>query len=300
MAAALPVLRRGSSLGSPANWHTPVFAPVAESPADERELLERMFSLPVRSIDLFLLDGCAGRAAEAARAAGRSVVGRSVMRSPYIPLSDGWEAYERTLSKTRRKGIRRRLRRLRELGHLTVHVESGSEQLPALLAEAFAVEASGWKGRRGTAIRSQPETERFYTDLANWAAERGWLRLAFLRLNGRAVATELALEHGGTWYSLKAGYDEALRAEAPGVLLLYETLRRAFESGLERFELLGQADQFKLDWTKSYDERSWLRAFARSPGGRAEEAGVRGRELARALLKSPRRRGGRVDAGRPS
>src|SRR5207247_10269646 len=69
----------------------------------------------------------------------------------------------------------------------TLEVVDGSERLDELLEEGFRVEASGWKSRAGTAIASRPDTRRFYTDVARWASDRGWLRLAFLRLGGRAL-----------------------------------------------------------------------------------------------------------------
>ena len=79
------------------------------------------------------------------------------------------------------------------------------------------MEGSGWKTR--TAIASRPDTRRFYRDVARWAAGRGWLRLGFLRLDGRALAFDFCLEHAGTHYLLKTGFDPAFRAYGPGMLM---------------------------------------------------------------------------------
>lgn len=297
LAGVIPLRRSGRSLLSPANWHSPVFGPVAESPEAERELLRRTFALPVRSVDLRLLDASGGtlaRALAAAREAGRLVLSRPLTRSPFVTLDGDWDAYERGLSRNRRKGVRRRLQGLDAQGAVSFEVANGETRLDALLEEAFAVEASGWKGERGTAMASRSHTRRFYADLARWAARRGWLRLAFLRLDGRPLAFDLAFEHAGTWYSLKAGYELEYRRYAPGVLLTYETLRHAFASGLRRFELLGDVDEFKLGWTRAERvlERAWMRAFATSSAGRAEATLFHARERARPIARRIRERTG--------
>ena len=52
---------------------------------------------------------------------------------------------------------------------------------------------------------------RFYTRLSSWAETEGWLRLAFLTLDGRPIAGDLALESAGVHYVLAADYDDAAR-----------------------------------------------------------------------------------------
>ena len=131
----------------------------------------------------------------AASDAGRAAIDRQVAIQPYVTLKDDSEAYTAGLPRKQRKEIGRR-RRLEAEGELTVHFEDGSERLDELLREGFAIEGSGWKAERGSAIASQPETHAFYTDVARWAAARGWLRLAFLRLDGRALAFDLCIEFG--------------------------------------------------------------------------------------------------------
>jgi CelD/BcsL family acetyltransferase involved in cellulose biosynthesis len=292
----MPLLRDRYQLRSPTNWHTPAFGPLATSQEDEEELLMRVFSLEIAIVSLAMLDFSHGndqRVTEAARRAGRRVVSRPLATSPSVVLDGDWEGYERGLSKNRRKGIRRRLRGLEAQGEVLFEVDRGEERLDELLEEAFRVEASGWKGERGTAIASGPETRSFYTGVARWAAERGWLRLGFLRLDGRPLAVDFAIEQGGAWYSLKAGYESAYSTYAPGVLLLHAELRHAFASGLERFELLGQADDFKRGWTDRTVEFGWVGAFASSPAGRVLGTVTRARERIRPVVQALRSRAAR-------
>jgi CelD/BcsL family acetyltransferase involved in cellulose biosynthesis len=287
LAAVLPMLRRRGSLRSPTNWHTPMFGPVAIDAAAGEELLARLFAEPVACVELNQFGGAepgAEALGRAAAASGRKLVTRVISRPPFILLEGDFEAYEGTLSRNRRKALRRHRRKLEEKGALEFEVHDGRADLERLLGELFAVEASGWKGERGTAISSRPETERFYADVARWAAERGWLRLAFHRLDGRPIACDFALEHGGVWYTLKAGYEDDLRSFGPGALLLRDEIAHCCARGISRIELLGDEDPFKASWTDLHSERTWIRAYAGTPAGRCRWAAASAWERVRPSL----------------
>ena len=167
----------------------------------------------------------------------------------------------------------------------------GTQRLAELLDEGFALETSGWKEARGTAIRSRPETHRFYSDLAVWSAEHaGILRLSFLRLDGRALAFQYGLEDSGTYSFVKGGYDPAYARFAPARLLIYDLLERAFSIGLERYDFLGAPEPFKLEWTGRTRALNRLEAFAPGPiASAAWAASAYGRPVARRVRAAARR-----------
>lgn len=275
VAALVPLLRRGQSLRSPANWHTPAFLPLVESDEAARQLAAAVFAAGPRRVELSFMPAESGalEAVEAeARSAGYGVVRRILMRSPYVLLDGTWEDYESRLSRNHRGDVRRRRRRLEEDGNLVITQEDGSEGFEELLAEGFRVEAAGWKGMHGTAIVSEPSTRKFYTSVARWAREEGWLRLAFLRLDGRPLAFHLDLEANGVLYHLKGGYDPAFEQYSPSKVLHHELLARAFAAGLERYEFLGGEDRYKLSWADGVHDRLLVQAFAGSVAGLAERA----------------------------
>jgi CelD/BcsL family acetyltransferase involved in cellulose biosynthesis len=266
----LPLTERRGALAGPVNWHTPAYGGISEDAEATAALARHLLGSRARRLDLsFLLPGDPLAGALRAEAAARRlpVLERVVRRSPYIDLAGSWEEFEAALSAKRRANIRRRWRRLGERGEVTVELVDGSERLEALLAEAYAIEAAGWKGSGGTAIASQPQTERFYAELARWAAGRGWLRVWFLRLDGRALAFAYCLAQGGVLYGLKIGFEPEARPFAPGTLLTREMLVTAFGEGLSRYELLGQPDPYKLDWTDAVDDLTRVQVFARTPSG---------------------------------
>jgi CelD/BcsL family acetyltransferase involved in cellulose biosynthesis len=268
--AVLPLAERHGMRRALTNWHTPELEIPAVDSAARRALLRRVLKTTRTSLQLAMLTAGTEDAHDFATVAteeGLRILPRLIERSPFIRLERSYEEYERTLSQRRRSELRRRRRRLDEHGTLTFEVETGEQHLDLLLAEGFAVEGSGWKTEQGTAIVSRPETEAFYRLAAGWAAPRGSLRLAFLRLDGRPIAFHFTIEEGGSAYQLKGGYDPALREFAPAQLLVQEMIRWAFLRGLETYEFLGADEAFKLDWTASLRERIALHAFPHSPSG---------------------------------
>jgi CelD/BcsL family acetyltransferase involved in cellulose biosynthesis len=285
--AVLPLQSGRGALTSPTDWHTPLFRPVAEDRDAAAELAHALLDRTRRRADLWFLSPDAPGLDEcvaAADDAGFRRIVRTIARAPYVPVEGPFEGYMGGLDRKFRKEIGRLWRRLEDRGEARVTYEDGSDGLDGLLDEGFRLEGSGWKEQSGTAILSDPAVERFYRDVARWAAERRWLRLAFLRLDGHPIAFDMCLEHDGTFYVLKGGFDVDERKLGPGTLLTHHGIERAFERGLSSYELLGQDDDYKRSWTSLARERVRVQAFPRSFAGTAEYlAWAHGRPLVKRL-----------------
>jgi CelD/BcsL family acetyltransferase involved in cellulose biosynthesis len=296
LAGAVPFLARRGALLSPTNWHTPAFGLTAESGAAREALAGALLARRAARVDLALVDAADPALPvlrEAAAARGHRVVERVAMRSPYVPLEGDFDAYRETLPRKLRKELGRLGRRLADEGAVEYAFEDGTERLDELLDEGFAVEGSGWKSEAGTAIASRAETRRFYRDVARWAAGRGTLVLAFLRLDGRPLAFDMCIEDAGAIHVLKGGFDVDYRRFGPGTLLTARSIERACSLGLGSYELLGADDEYKRVWTGAVRERVRFQAFSPSPAGRLSHlAWTHGRAVAkRALAEAERRRG---------
>jgi CelD/BcsL family acetyltransferase involved in cellulose biosynthesis len=299
LVGVLPTLRRRGVVQAPANWHTPCFAPLADGAEPAGALAEALVARGGHRIDLTMLDpGPPGvrELREAAAEAGRALIMRTVARQPYVAIEGDWEGYRKwRLGKGLRKEVGRHRRRLEERGELEVSFDDGGDALGERLDEGFRIEGSGWK--RGSAIAARPETDRFYREVASWARGRGWLSLAFLRLDGRPLAFDLRLECAGVVYVLKGGFDREYGRFGPGTLLTHDSIERAFATGASSYELLGQADAYKLRWTDATRERVRVQAFSRSPAGRLSHLAWRwGRPAAKRLLAALGRGGESADA----
>jgi CelD/BcsL family acetyltransferase involved in cellulose biosynthesis len=285
LVGVVPLQRRSARLRSPTNSESSDFGLLAEDGEARAALADAVLGRGGRSLELERLDA-EGDDVPALRAAAGAhryrLLERVVERAPYLQLEGDFETYFRSRSKNLTGSLRRRRRRLGEEGAVEVEVADGQERRAELLREGYALEDSGWK--QDTAIASREDARRFYDGLADWAAQRGILRLAFLRVDGRAVAFQLALEDDGVFYYCKAGYDSAYNRFSPGTLLFAALLERAFEQGLRRAEFLGADEPWKLEWTDTVRELECFEAFSPSLAGVAGWAAERwGRPAARRL-----------------
>lgn len=199
------------------NVHTPRFGLLADATlavADIRSAL-----LGPSGVDVAIVDNLPDDAPTlaAARAAGMAVAPHAL-----APVVDCRQPYAAWLA---RRSKRVRYRWPRQEAHVTgklgMRYESHERfaDLPSLLAEIFAVEASGWKGRAGTAITDSAADTLFYTRLAHLAAAAGALRISVLRQGDRITAFEYGILAGDRLFLLKVGYDEAFEEASIGHVL---------------------------------------------------------------------------------
>lgn len=298
LVAALPLLERRQRLTSAANWHL-VETGLLALDEDASLALAASLATAERRLSLALLDAqSAARVRRALVATGLRVEAETAVESPYLDVDGDWPTFEKSIPSKRRSDLRRLRRRLEERGEVTVERIERRDGVEPVLAELIELEAAGWKRERGTAIAQQAESARYYSALADEAAQLGWLRLHVLRLDGRTIAASFGLEAHGVFYGMKLGFDLELRKLAPGRLLLHEVVRDAFEHGLTRVEMLGDDDAYKREWCRASHPRVCLDAFPPTLGGACERALWRyGPPLARRLhldRLAPRLRGGRL------
>ena len=281
LTAALPLLLWNTriygvpvrELSAMANVHSGRFDLLAENPPEaagaflEALMLQSDWDV-LKLIDV-PQDGAAGALLDAAESVGFQSGRWASINSPYINLPSTWSELEQTLSRHFRANMRRRRRRLSEKGTISLDLCDGIDdaELAARLDEGLKLEASGWKGRGGTAICQARDTLGFYTALAEQADREGRLRLRFLRLDGKAIAFHFALQDGARYLLLKPTYDENHGDVGPGHLLIERVLQDCIARGAQEFDFLGPGMPWKSDWSNTARPHDWLYLF-RGPRGR--------------------------------
>lgn len=188
--------------------------------------------------------------------------------SPYLSLDYTWDSYCAGLAPKLKQNLRNRWSRLETVGHTTLQVLEDRSDVQAASDEALHLEASGWKYGAGTAVGSDPWTHHFYTTLARRAADRGWLRLLFLTVNNRRIATAYSACYRDRLMFLKTGYDPAFAKYSPFTLLTHAALRDAFAARLAEVDFLGNSEPWKREWTKTARPHDWLFIFGHTLRGR--------------------------------
>jgi Acetyltransferase (GNAT) domain len=86
----------------------------------------------------------------------------------------------------------------------------------------LALEGSGWKARRGTAILSDVRDAAFFRCLSRALGRQGQMTLHLLEAGHRVASTGLVLTSGDHAWYVKTSHDEALARYSPGALLSHQ------------------------------------------------------------------------------
>jgi CelD/BcsL family acetyltransferase involved in cellulose biosynthesis len=200
---------------------------------------------------------------------------RPAIPTPTIALDGGWKDPESRFNAGRRSDFRRAERRAGEYGEVSFEILSPEPgEFDALFDEAVAVELRSWKGEAGTAIAADVAKESCFRHFFRSACERGTFRIAFLRIDGQAVAMQMALECLDRYWLFKIGFDEAFGRCSPGSLLMLHTIGWAAGRELKAYELLGNVEPWIAHfWTRERHECVCLRAYPFNASGAVAFAG---------------------------
>lgn len=177
------------------------------------------------------------------------VVERRSATSAAVDIRGSWTEFLESLPGRRRYDFRRARRRTEEEGNVRTRIFCPPPgEIDQCLDTAFKVEANGWKGRRGSSLLQNERLGRFFRLYCSLAADAGHLRLSFLEVDGQAIAMQIGLVYGGRYWVLKIGYDEKWARCSPGMQLMMDTIRYAFENGLETLEFLGSEEEWLRAW----------------------------------------------------
>jgi CelD/BcsL family acetyltransferase involved in cellulose biosynthesis len=129
-----------------------------------------------------------------------------------------------------KNNLRRWEKGLRAAGELTsVRLDVG-EPLEPWIADFMRLEASGWKGKSGTALACREDDQRFVALVLPEAHRRGRLRITGLDLAGRALARHIMIAAGEGAFTFKIAYDEAFAKCAPGIVAEADNVRQFMEA----------------------------------------------------------------------
>jgi CelD/BcsL family acetyltransferase involved in cellulose biosynthesis len=153
----------------------------------------------------------------------------SYQRALFLRGQDGDAYVKSALSRHLRQEVRRRERRLAELGTLTHRVMRAGEDAEPWIEEFLRLEAAGWKGREGSALACSEPNRHFALAILRGAAQRARLHMVGLDLDGRPLARCVSLLAGEGAFAFKTAYDEAFSRYSPGVIAEVDRIRAMHE-----------------------------------------------------------------------
>jgi CelD/BcsL family acetyltransferase involved in cellulose biosynthesis len=189
--------------------------------------------LQVRAAPLIEFDWVAagslfyGALAESASAAGLPwMVTDAYARALLVRDRDPRERFNSNM----KNNLRRWQARLAAAGRLASRRLQPGDDLAAWTGEFMQLEASGWKGRAGSALACREDDRRFVAAVFGEAFRRGRLLITGLDLDDKPLARHIMLTAGEGAVSFKLAYDEAHAACSPGIVAEVDNVRQFMET----------------------------------------------------------------------
>src|ERR1700722_2446332 len=135
------------------------------------------------------------------------------------------EVLRDALSAKKLKELRRQRNRLAEHGEVRFTVARTTDEVAQAVEVFLALEASGWKGERGTALRQDTGGLSFIRSGTRGLSETGQCEIVTMHAGETPLAAAVVLRHQDRAFYFKLGIDERFAKFSPGVHLTLDLTR---------------------------------------------------------------------------
>jgi CelD/BcsL family acetyltransferase involved in cellulose biosynthesis len=144
---------------------------------------------------------------------------QSHVRACLDATTDADELLREALGAKKLKELRRQRNRLAEHGEVQFDIARKPAEITAAIEVFLMLEASGWKGQRGTALSQDDGDATFIRRATVALAGTGQCAIVTLRAGQTPVASAIVLRHQDRAFYFKLGVDERFAKFSPGVQL---------------------------------------------------------------------------------
>ncbi|MBR0709540.1 GNAT family N-acetyltransferase [Bradyrhizobium liaoningense] len=149
----------------------------------------------------------------------------SYIRASLDARQDGETLLRDALGAKKLKELRRQRHRLEEHGPVVFEVARSPDEIGPALENFLQLEASGWKGKRGTALIQHAGDATFIRRAVPALAETAQCEIVTLRAGTNPIAAGIVLRHQDRAFFFKLGIDERFARYSPGVQLTLDLTR---------------------------------------------------------------------------
>jgi hypothetical protein len=150
---------------------------------------------------------------------------QSRLRASLDATGDAEQLLRDALGPKKLKELRRQRNRLAEHGAVRFEVVRTAEGVAAAIETFLTLEASGWKGKRGTALLQDRGDACFIRRATVALATTGQCEIVTLHAGDTPVAAAIVLRHQDRAFYFKLGVDERFAKMSPGVQLTLDLTR---------------------------------------------------------------------------
>ena len=153
------------------------------------------------------------------------IILQSHVRACLDATGDADEVLREALGAKKLKELRRQRNRLAEHGAVHFEVARTPSEIATAIETFLMLEASGWKGQRGTALGQDEGDAAFVRRATSALAETGQCEIVTLRAGETPVTSAVVLRHQDRAFYFKLGVDERFAKFSPGVQLTLDLTR---------------------------------------------------------------------------
>jgi CelD/BcsL family acetyltransferase involved in cellulose biosynthesis len=182
---------------------------------------------------------------------GLKYMEKTVTLAPYIKISGTFDQYIKSLSKNRRKRLRRVLKNA-DLNHNVEYGQVDSGNLKEELKTLFELHSKRWKLLNINSPFNDIKMQRFYNEIAECFQKTGWLHFTFLRVDGAINSLIFAFIYNRKLYSATIARNTEYPELNLGHLHHYYLIKEAFDLGLTEFDFLRGDELHKFHWAHQW------------------------------------------------
>jgi len=159
-----------------------------------------------------------------------------------LKLPSSWDAYLHMLSGKERHEIKRKLRRLYEAGKVEYRLVDDVFSVKKEMKTFLALFRSN---RPDKAEFMNDQMYSFFKRLAESLAAERILKLFFIDLDERPIASTMCFDYQSTMYLYNNGYDKRFRSLSVGVLSKVLSIKESIQSGKHTYDFLKGSEVYK-------------------------------------------------------
>ncbi|MGE0704613.1 MAG: GNAT family N-acetyltransferase [Vicinamibacterales bacterium] len=178
---------------------------------------------------------------------------------PRLLLKSSWQETVATLAGRHRRQLQKKERELTSAFQVELEVVERGGSIGDDVRQFIEMHQRRWNETGADGALSDPATQRLLARAAERFSERGWLFLAFLRLNGRRAVANLCFVQRDTmlfYLSGTSAHADAARASSPGLVLHALCMRAAIDRGIRVYDFLRGGERYKYE-LGAVDAQNW-------------------------------------------
>jgi CelD/BcsL family acetyltransferase involved in cellulose biosynthesis len=155
--------------------------------------------------------------------------------------------FEKHLPKKLRQNIHRAQRELVTLGNVTLE-KSTPENIEFFLNSFFKLQNDRWKNREATTVLQNTSLCSFYRTVTLNFVNENLVELYMLRIDNIDIASYYILHKDMSHFAYLGGFDPSFSHYSPGTVALYSIIQESIKYGIEMFDFMRGAEQYKYHW----------------------------------------------------